>query len=195
MSRTFKQVTYLGLGIGVVVGTMLALGFAAGWVSHAKTDLAKIENDDLAREMLLKASSASGGKSMAMATGRIDGDVEGLFVLDFTSGNLFCWVIDRRGGGFLGQFQTNVRADFGPIEQGRTPEYVMVTGGVNAAGGATAQGNSAQTVCYVSDANTGVVVGYSMIWNRTLQQASRPQQGALVKVAQAFSRDNSLIRE
>lgn len=195
MSKTLKQVMYLGVGSGVLLGAMLAVGFAAGWISHAKTDVASGIDETFAQEMLLKAASASGGKSMAMATGRIDGDIEGLFVLDYTSGNLFCWVIDRRGGGFLGQFQTNVRAEFGPLEQGRTPEYVMVTGNVNVSGGATAQGNAAQTICYVADANSGAVVGYSMVWNRTLQQASRPQQGSLVKVAQAFSRDNSLIRE
>ena len=195
MSRTLKQVLCLGLGSGIAIGILLAAGFSFGWLTHAATTADEQIDEDFAREMILKAASASGGKSMAMATGAMDENVEGLFVLDFTSGNLFCWVIDRRGGGFLGQFQTNVRADFGPIEQGRTPDYVMVTGFLNVAGGAGPQGNPARTVCYVADANTGAVCGYSLMWSRTRQQVSQPQAGALVKVSQAIARDNSLIRE
>ena len=195
MSRISKQVIVLGLSSGIFMSAVLGAGFSIGWFSRGTTDSASQATDGIPQDILLRAASASGGKSMAMATGQIDENVEGLFVLDYTSGNLFCWVIDRRGGGFLGQFQTNVRADFGPIEQGRTPDYVMVTGFLQTAGGAVAQGQPARCVCYVADSNTGVVVGYSLLWSRTRQQQSQPQQGALVKVANGIARDNSVIRE
>ena len=116
-------------------------------------------------------------------------------VLDFTTGNLFCWVLNQRGGGFMAQYMTNVRNDFGPLEQGRNPEYLLVTGFVNVAGGAGADGRPADSVVYVADANSGAVVGYSLVWNRARAAAGGAQGGGLIKVAQGLARDANLIRQ
>jgi len=184
------------LGLGLALGIAGSIGFAAGWLTNdsVATNSSTID-EAFARELLLKADSAASTKNMAMVTGRIDQEVEGLFVLDYTSGNLFCWVLNPRGGGFLAQYVTNVRNEFGPLEQGRNPDYVMVTGFVEVVGGVGAEGRPAQCVVYVGDANTGGVVGYSLVWSRTRAATGGLQGGGLVKVAQGVARDATLIRQ
>ncbi|HRF00796.1 MAG TPA: hypothetical protein PLI18_09785 [Pirellulaceae bacterium] len=185
------------LAVGFAFGLTLAVGFAIGALVRPSSDSASLPSTpaELIRQIELRADSAANGKSLAMCTGRIDGDIEGLYVLDYTSGNLFCWVLNTRGGGFLAQYVTNVRNDFGPLEQGRNPDYLMVTGYVNPAGGAGADGRPAESIVYVADANSGAVVGYSLLWSRTRAAAGGGQGGGLIKVAQGLARDATLIRQ
>ena len=197
MISTWFRRSLLPVGLGLAVGLVGAIGFASGWMSHAQAP-SPVATSQVPAELLarvgLNADSAAVGKTMAMCTGRIDEDVEGLYVLDFTTGNLFCWVLNTRGGGFLAQYVTNVRQDFGALEQGRNPEYLMVTGFVNVAGGAGADGRPADSIVYVADANSGAVVGYTLVWNRARAAAGGAQGGGLIKVAQGLARDASLIR-
>ncbi|MEZ6108445.1 MAG: hypothetical protein R3B96_20690 [Pirellulaceae bacterium] len=202
MSSSWVRRGLFSLSLSVIVGVVGAFGFAAGWMSQASQDdrsaVSAVDSSipaDLLAQVNLQADSASTGKTMAMVTGRIDGDVEGLYVLDFTTGNLFCWVLNQRGGGFMAQYMTNVRNDFGPLEQGRNPEYLLVSGFVNVAGGAGADGRPADSVVYVADANSGAVVGYSLVWNRARAAAGGAQGGGLIKVAQGLARDANLIRQ
>lgn len=198
MISTWVRRSVLPLSLGLAIGIVGAVGFASGWISHAQTPAAQAQPQipaELLSQVGLSADSASTGKTMAICTGRIDADVEGLYVLDFTTGNLFCWVINARGGGFLAQYMTNVRQDFGDVEQGRNPEYLMVTGFVNVAGGAGADGRPADSIVYVADANSGAVVGYTLVWNRTRAAAGGAQGGGLIKVTQGLARDSTLIRQ
>ena len=200
MASTWVRRSVLPLALSVVVGTVGAIGFASGWISQARLaapqqEVASQIPAELLAQVGLRADSAASGRTMAMATGRIDADIEGLYVLDFTTGNLFCWVLNSRGGGFMAQYMTNVRNDFGALEQGRNPDYLMVTGFVNVAGGAGADGRPADTVVYVADANSGAVVGYSLVWNKARAAAGGAQGGGLIKVAQGLARDATLIRQ
>ena len=67
-----------------------------------------------------------------------------------------------------GAFRANVVADLG-VEQGKAPQYLMVTGAANFR---TMGGNilPAESVVYVADANTGRYVGYWLPWNRQAAQ-------------------------
>jgi len=158
-----------GFGIGLALSGMLLLGF---WLGHQQRD----ENTAL-RELLLRASTSNSGKTMSMATGPID-ESEGLFILDYLTGELNCFVINPRSGGkFNAQFRTNVVQHLG-VEKG-TPDYVMVTGNMDFLRGA-AQSRPANCVVYVADARTGNFAAFGLEWNRTLAAAARPQAGALV---------------
>jgi hypothetical protein len=159
-----------GFGLGLALSAMLLLGF---WLGRQD------RNDDTAlRELLLRASTSHGGKTMAMATGPID-ESEGLFVLDYLTGELNCFVINPRSNGkFNARFTTNVVAHLG-VKEKKTPDYVMVTGGMDFLRGA-AQSRPANCVVYVADANTGNFAAFGLEWNRTAAAQARPQAGALI---------------
>mgnify|MGYP000744466368 CR=1 FL=1 len=65
------------LALGVALGVALSVGFVAGWISRPANDtLAGSIPADVLQQVNLRADSAATGKTMAMCTGRIDGDVE-----------------------------------------------------------------------------------------------------------------------
>lgn len=144
----------LGLGLGAIMGAMVAVQFASPRVQFPET--------------LLNATATHGGTTMAIATGPIQDGVEGFFVLDFITGELSCSVLNPRTGAMGGAFRANVVADLG-VEQGKQPQYLMVTGAANFR---TQGGNlaPAETVVYVADANTGRYVAYWLPWNRQAAQ-------------------------
>jgi hypothetical protein len=115
-----------------------------------------------------------------MATGPIDEEVEGLFTLDYLTGELQCFVINPRNYQWGGVFKANVVSDLG-VQQGKKPNYVMVTGMANFQRGAAANA-PAMCAVYVADANTGNFVAYGLSWNRTMARGMAPQAGALVKL-------------
>ncbi|HMP80320.1 MAG TPA: hypothetical protein PKD54_12775, partial [Pirellulaceae bacterium] len=99
---------------------------------------------------VLKADSASGGKAISMATGRIDGDIEGLFVLDHLTGNLVCTLLSPRTGAQVGLFQTNVMLQLG--DRVGDADFAMVTGYIElGVVGRTGNLRPAQCVCYISE--------------------------------------------
>ncbi|MCU0870969.1 MAG: hypothetical protein MUE50_01350 [Pirellulaceae bacterium] len=126
-------------------------------------------------ETLLRASSAHSGQTFAMATGRIDEDVEGLFTLDYLTGDLRCSVYYPNVMRFGATFKHNVIADLGVL-QGKSPNYAMVTGEANFPRGAGAS-SPASCIVYVADANTGNVAAYTILWNRTVARAGAAQAG------------------
>jgi hypothetical protein len=135
------------LGAGVIIGALPVAAYFSSRPLHFP-------------EQLLHASASHGTSTMAMATGSIDGN-EGLFVLDFITGELQCLVINPKNGKVGGVYRHNVVQNL-EIEQGKRPDYLLVTGETNlhVAGGA------AQCVVYVGDANTGRYVAYMLPWNR-----------------------------
>jgi hypothetical protein len=182
MVRRFKSKSPFLFGAGLAAGLLLGLAVAVG-VLIGRTDAPRGELT-LAEQILgqtpLHASGATGGKSIALATGIMDEGTEGIFVLDFLTGDLQCWVINPRLGTFSSMFKINVIADLG-IEQGKTPDYVMSAGTVDFRG---PQGNSmGRSVIYVADGNTGNVACYAVPWNRQAVTSGAPQAGPLVRVA------------
>jgi hypothetical protein len=181
MKRIFNSrlslVFCAGLTAGLLLGLAVAVGVAIGTSVQPAPQMTLAER--WLGETRLHASGATGGKSIALATGIIDEGTEGVFVLDFLTGDLQCWVINPRAGRFFNTFKTNVIADLG-IEQGKTPDYAMTSGMVDFRGGAgSAFGRS---VVYVADGNTGNVACYAVPWNRAASTAVAPQAGVLQRV-------------
>jgi hypothetical protein len=124
---------------------------------------------------------------MSMATGAIDDEMEGVFFLDFLTGELACVVIASRKPNMInGVFKTNVIKDLG-VEADKKPDYLMVTGAATFVG-QTGQQQPGRCVVYVLDQNTGNFAGYGFTWNKTFASSLRAQSGALLKLIAANAR-------
>lgn len=127
----------------------------------------------------LKAATAATSSTMAVATGQISDLAEGIFFLDFITGDLQCLVYYPRTGVFGARYYTNV------LQQlpggGRNSQFLLVTGGavtVSTTGGPR-PGNS---LVYVTDATSGMFAAYAVPWDRTAEAGGRLQSGPLVFV-------------
>lgn len=190
-----------GFALGLVFCLGLSVGYGVNWLgaptqgsppSSLSEAMRSEEAPEALRKLLLHADTAATGSTMAMATGPIDDDIEGLFVLDFKTGDLYCWVLGPNGG-WMGEFKTNVVAEFGGVEKGKMPEYIMTTGMVRP-GGNTGQGRPANTVCYVADANSGKVAAFSFMWDRSKGTTGTPQASVMTRIANAFTRSPNIER-
>ncbi len=178
-ARRFRSTMFLtaGLCVGLAIGGALAAGIYLGRQAQSLDQAALAE-------LRLKASASHGSDTFAMATGDIADGVEGLFWLDFLTGDLSCFVINPRTGAPGGLFRTNVVADL-PTDKatGKKPAYVLVTGQFQARGGNYGGGGQiAGSLVYVADANTGTVAVYGMPWNKQASNAVGAQGGKLVKL-------------
>jgi hypothetical protein len=140
-------------------------------------------------ELRLKALASHGSDSFAIATGIVDEDSEGLYTLDFLTGDLQCFVINRNLA-VTGWFKTNVAKELTP-EGTKKPNYLIATGKVTVQG---ASGNQrpAASVCWVVDANTGNVAAYSFPWNKSLASAGAAQAKDMVTITKFKSRSVNL---
>ena len=149
-----------GIAIGLTIGGALAAGV---WVGGKSTD--QVAASVGLGELKLKAMASHGAETFAIATGPIDDGIEGLFTLDYLTGDLQCYVINPRTGGLGGWFKTNIAKDLA-VEKGKKPSYLIATGGLSPQGGAAGNYRPAGCVCYVVDANTGEVAAYTFPWSR-----------------------------
>lgn len=173
MARYRKYGWGAGLATGLVVGLILG-GFWPDTPIHASaTD--RVEN-------------------FAIATGFVDQETEAVFYLDYLTGNLNAAVLSRRSAAFQSHFTTNVHADLkkvidfngGAVQVPQSPNYLMVTGTVNL----TTKGRSyyGNTVVYVAETNTGIVMAYAVPWSREAYSADKPFTAALeLRAGQQFS--------
>lgn len=139
--------------------------------------------------------SAANTKNMSFATGRIEGDVEGLYVLDHLTGNLQCYVLNARSGQLGASYRTNVLEDMG-IQPGTGElEYGMVTGAFDFSNLRQGQDRYAQCICYVTEVNSGRILGYTFMFNGTLASRGELQTGTMVKVVDWAAREQGLIRD
>lgn len=159
-----------GLALGLLVGVGMMIGTLVAVRSAPATGLPLSET-------LLHATASHSGKSMAMATGLIDEEVEGVFILDFLTGDIQCYVMNPRTYQWGGMFKYNVINDLG-VQQGKDPNYVMVTGQTQFLRG-TGVTTPAMCVIYVMDANTGNFAAYGLAWNRTMSRGQAVQTGGL----------------
>lgn len=192
MSRWFKQRPVAALACGLTIGLLIGVGMLAGaLIATQSQSPSQLEIDW--PETPLHATASHGESSLTMATGPIDEDAEGVFILDHLTGDLQCWVPSaRKPGTYAGLFTYNVLRDL-DVGGDKQPKFVMVTGGVNFRG-TTGAVRPAGTVVYVADANSGNVAIYSVPWNRSMASSGRPQNGQLLRMLTGKGR-NAAIRE
>jgi hypothetical protein len=174
MFKIFARHPGLMLSVGLTMGLLVGVGMLAGVLATVHCQPSRTLQMP---ETLLHASGSHSGESFAMATGMIDDSMEGVFLLDYLTGDLQCSVLSPRTGVFCAQFKYNVIADLG-VQQGKKPNYVMVTGQAAFLRGSDvlAPGGCA---LYVADANTGNFAAYAVILNRTMWKAGAPQTGRI----------------
>ncbi len=127
---------------------------------------------------LLQAAASHGSSTMAIATGPIDEDSEGIFFLDYITGDLQCWVYYPRLQTFGAKFGTNVRAQ---LPSGKNPEYLLVTGAA-VTSGASSNTRPAMCLAYVMDVHEGIFAAYAVPWNRSAENSGGAQVAPMVCV-------------
>ena len=171
--------------LGLAIGGAMTLGVVLGQRSPvAFPGLADLQ---------LKATATHGSDSFAIATGQIDEDVEGLFTLDFLTGDLQCFVINPRNGAVGGWFKTNV-AGVLSSEKGKKPAYLLTTGHLNVAGG-YGGGRPAASLCYVADANSGEVAAFGFPWIKAATSAGMTQATEMRLVGKWKARADAQLRQ
>ena len=148
--------------------TAMAVGFLLGNRGKAPIELPPIA-----------AATAASSDSLAVATGPISDNAEGVFFLDFLTGDLQCLVYYPRSGAFGARFVGNVRPNLGG--GGKNAKYLLVTGQAitKATSGGARPGNS---LVYVTDVNSGMFAAYAVPWDRSSEASNRAQSGALIYV-------------
>lgn len=191
MKRFRSRSTWLlaGLTLGLLVGVGSALGVVyltrpaqvaqapMGQTSAAEFP-ALATPPSWPQGIPLRASTAASSETMAMATGRVDEQVEGLYTLDFLTGDLNCFVMNPRAGKFVGWFKVNVTTQL-PVERGKKPQYVLATGSWDSIGGSSNQ-RPAGSVVYVADANTGMFAAYTFPWVKGAASAGITQSTPMI---------------
>lgn len=178
MKRFRSRSTWLlaGLTLGLLVGVGSALGVV--YLTRPAEVASVATPPGWPQGLPLHASTAATSETMAMATGRIDDQVEGLYTLDFLTGDLNCFVLSPRLGKFVGWFKINVTTQL-PVERGKKPQYVLATGNWEPVGGSTNQ-RPANSVVYVADANTGMFAAYTFPWAKGAASANVAQSTPMV---------------
>lgn len=115
------------------------------------------------------AATAASDDSFAACTAPIGDGVEGLFLLDFETGDLTGGVLNRTTAKFTTSYRYNVLKDLEfKAGKAKAPKFLLTTGQAEFAGNAGT--NMAPSVLYVTDASTGVTAAYAIPWNA--QQAA-----------------------
>ena len=170
-----------GLGLGALLGVGLLVG---SWATLAWFGTPTFTFPETA----LHATATDSGDTFAIATGLVADGIEGIFFLDFLTGDMQCWVINGRTGQTGGYFVQNVVADLG-VETGRkNPQYLMVTGQALMQRG-TSVLKPCDSLVYVADANTGNFAVYALPWNRQATAVNRPQQAPMVLIFKGSARN------
>ena len=169
-----------GLCVGLLLSLTVTCGMLYAWGYFADAETRRLQEE-------LHAVATHGADSMALATGQIDEGVEGLFVLDFITGELTCQVLNPRTGTLGGMFRQNVVVDLG-VEQGKLTKYLLVTGGIE-----TRQNVSnvrpAKSIAYVVDSNTGKYVAYMLPWNQQVANSGGQQANPMIVIGKGSARN------
>jgi hypothetical protein len=175
MFSGFSKRAAMAWGVGLGMGLLLGGAALAGvWGTHYFAREAALRFPEIS----ISASATQGGETFAMCTGPIDENVEGVFVLDYLTGDLQCAVVSPRTGRFNGVFNTNVVNDLG-VEKSKKPKYLMVAGNYNGVKG-TSPSKPALCLVYVLDENTGHFCAYGLPWKPEVANAGQPQKDRMI---------------
>jgi hypothetical protein len=165
---------FAGAVIGLALGGAMTLGVLMGQRQNDSANLLGLE------ALKLRAAASHGADTFAIATGPVDDEIEGLYTLDFVTGDLQCFVLNSRNGQLAGRFMYNVNDPkiFG-AKKGKKPNFLLTTGLFS--GGASSGGaKPAASVCYVVDANTGDVAAFGFPWSRSVTTSGGVQSMPMI---------------
>jgi hypothetical protein len=125
------------------------------------------------------AAAAAIEDSFAVCTAPVGDGMEGLFMLDFETGDVSGGVLNQNTAKFTVGYRYNVLKDLG-FKPGKVknPKFLMVPGQVNLLG---PQANKlGQAVLYVTDVSTGVTAAYGVPWGTSAATAASGPVAPLV---------------
>jgi hypothetical protein len=109
------------------------------------------------------AAAAVVEDSFAVCTAPVGDGMEGLFMLDFETGDVSGGVLNQNTAKFTVGYRSNVLKDLGfKAGKVRNPKFLLVPGQVNFQG--PRANTIAQSVLYVTDVSTGVTAAYGVPW-------------------------------
>lgn len=128
----------------------------------------------------LHAVATQGADGFALATGVIDNNLEGVFFLDYLTGNLKGAVVSLANGKFTTTYDYNVLKDF-QLDATKSPKFLMVTGLASLRRGPS-QVQPGQSMIYVVELNSGICCAYAVPWTTGRSSAPNPatQNGTFV---------------
>lgn len=150
----------------VISLAMLSLGVAVGaWAGRPP--------------VRVQAAAAAVQDSFAVCTAPVGDGMEGLFVLDFDTGDVSGGVLNQNSGNFTVGYRHNVLKDLG-FKAGKVkhPKFLLVPGTVNFLGGQA--GRLGAAVLYVTDVATGVTAAYGVPWTDAAAAAAAGPVSPLV---------------
>jgi hypothetical protein len=129
----------------------------------------------------LHAVATHGQDGFALSTGPIDTNLEGVYFLDYLTGDLKGAVVNVTLGKFTTFYESNILKDF-QLETGKSPKFLMVTGVAQLRRGGGNQVQPGQAMIYITELNSGVCCGYAVPWNtgRGTAASPSPQTGPFV---------------
>jgi hypothetical protein len=136
----------------------------------------------------LHAVATDRSEDCVIATGALDDEMEGVFVLDLLTSTLRAAALSRTTGRFVAQYEANLTPDF-TFDTPRKPRFTMVTGVVPLPRGNTPLQPS-RAVVYVGESTTGKIVAYYVPWSR-----QKPLSGKLVRLDAWPFRPVKVLRE
>ena len=163
--------------IALVVGFVAAQVVSPRWQGSESPEVRS-----LLRHLPVHATATQGHDNFVIATGMVGDGLEGIYFLDFLTGDLKATVINERAGGFSAFFDYNISEDFN-LAQVRNPKYLMVTGLARDVATTGPGGQMADSVLYVVEATTGQLVAYGLPWRRSQHTAGKVQRGAFIPLA------------
>ena len=179
MKFSFNQIV-LALTSAAVVSSAIVLAYWAGAGPSGSQPGAGFNSPTIQR--LLHADSSSGGKSMSLATGRVDAEFEGLYLLDHKTGNLYCVIISPRSGREVATYQANVFVGMN-LNNVADTDLVMTTGYIDLTqGGRAGQLRPGSCLVYVAEGNSGKAVAYGLQYSPQAVEQSVPQGGPLALI-------------
>jgi len=163
MVKRMSSNRFLWLALGVIVGSL-----SSGILPQAP----------------LYGSATHGQEGFAICTGPLTDSIEGVYVLDYLTGEL-------RGAGlsifgkFTSTYQYNILKDF---EASKSPKFLMVTGvaDLRPTGQKLKMGRS---VVYVAEVNSGFVAAYGVPFDPSAQSQGRGVSASFIPLDAAKFRD------
>lgn len=110
----------------------------------------------------LHAVATQGMDGFALCTGPIDNSLEGVFFLDYLTGNLKGAAISLATGKFTTFYDYNVLKDF-QLDAAKSPKFLMVTGIAQLRRGPS-QVQPGQSMIYITELNSGICAAYAVPW-------------------------------
>ena len=119
--------------------------------------------------------------NVSVLTGIIESNTGGLYIFDHDTGQLQCWMIDRKSGEIVGVFNADVFKDMLFDKVGKTRfllrvDYILES---QHKGVKTRAGNS---TCFVTETISGKIIAYQVAYDKNALTRGRLQEGDLKKV-------------